>query len=59
MNLLPFPGLDGWQIVVAIVEKVSKKKIPPKVKQTISMIGIGLLMVFAVFIMIKDIIRLV
>ncbi len=59
LNLLPFPGLDGWQIVVAIVEKVSKKKIPPKVKQTISMIGIGLLMVFAVFIMIKDIIRLV
>ncbi len=59
LNLLPFPGLDGWQIVVAIVEKVAKKKIPPKVKQTISMIGIGLLMVFAVFIMIKDIIRLV
>ncbi len=59
LNLLPFPGLDGWQIVVAIVEKVARKKIPTKVKQTISYIGIGLLMVFAAFILVKDIIRLI
>ena len=27
-NLLPFPGLDGWQLLVLIVEGISRKKIP-------------------------------
>lgn len=58
LNLLPFPGLDGWQVLVAIVEKVARKKVPQKAKQIIQTIGFGLLMVFAVFIMVKDVLRL-
>ncbi len=59
LNLLPFPGLDGWQIVVAIVEKVARKKIPLKAKRIIQIVGFALLAVLAIFIMVKDIIRLV
>ena len=57
-NLLPFPGLDGWQIVVAIVEKIIRRKINPKVKGIVSYIGLGLLLALAVAVTVKDIIGL-
>ena len=53
-NLLPFPGLDGWQLLVLAVESIFKKKIPEKVKNIVSLIGIGLLLVFMVVILAKD-----
>ncbi|MCQ2800577.1 MAG: RIP metalloprotease RseP [Bacilli bacterium] len=53
-NLLPFPGLDGWQLLVLIVEGCLGKKIPEKVKNIISLIGIGLLLVLMVGIIFKD-----
>lgn len=55
VNLLPFPGLDGWQFLVTIVEGVAHKEIPPKVKNTVSAIGIMLLFVLMVVIVFKDI----
>ncbi len=55
-NLLPFPGLDGWGLLVTLIEKIRKKKISEKVKNTVSFIGLALLMIFGVFIIIKDII---
>mgnify|MGYP002672954682 CR=1 FL=1 len=57
-NLLPFPGLDGYQILVAAVEKVFHKKIPPKVKAIISYVGLGILFLFSFFIIVRDILRL-
>ena len=59
VNLLPFPGLDGWQFVVTIVEGVTHKEIPPKVKNTVSAIGIMLLFALMILIVIKDIIMVV
>ncbi len=56
-NLLPFPGLDGWGLLVTIVEKGFKKKMPQKAKSIASLVGLGLLMIFAVFITIKDILQ--
>ena len=53
-NLLPFPGLDGWQLLVLLVESVFRKKIPEKVKNIVSLVGIGLLLVFMVVILAKD-----
>ena len=55
VNLLPFPGLDGWQFLVTIVEGVAHKEIPPKVKNTVSAIGIMLLFVLMIVIVFKDI----
>jgi membrane-associated protease RseP (regulator of RpoE activity) len=58
-NLLPFPGLDGWQLLVTILEDGFKKKVSEKVKNTVSIVGLGLLFVFAIAITIKDIVALV
>ncbi|MCQ2796634.1 MAG: site-2 protease family protein [Bacilli bacterium] len=59
LNLLPFPGLDGWQLVVIGYEAITRKQIPTKVKGIISAIGLGLLFLLMIFIIIKDIIRLI
>ena len=58
-NLLPFPGLDGWALLVTVIEGISKKKVPEKVKSIVSFIGLGLLILLMVAIMVKDIIQLV
>ena len=57
-NLLPFPGLDGWQILVTTIEGISKKKIPDKVKSIVSMIGLILLFALMAAIIVMDILRL-
>ena len=57
-NLLPFPGLDGWQLLVLFIESVFKKQIPPKVKTIVSLVGMILLFTFMVLIIIKDVIGL-
>ncbi|MDY0100626.1 MAG: site-2 protease family protein [Bacilli bacterium] len=57
-NLLPFPGLDGWQLLVTLIEGVSRKKVPDKVKNIISTIGLILLFGLMILITIKDIIGL-
>lgn len=56
VNLIPFPGLDGWQLLVTAVEGISRKKIPEKAKNIVSFIGIALLFVLMAAIVVKDII---
>ena len=58
VNLLPFPGLDGWHLLVLFVEGVFRKEIPPKVKNIVSAVGIGLLFLLMVLIIVKDIMGL-
>lgn len=57
-NLLPFPGLDGWQLLVTAIEGATRKKIPNKFKQIMSVIGLGLLFVLMIAIVILDITRI-
>lgn len=54
-NLLPFPGLDGWQLLVTCIEGVSKKKVPTKFKLIATYIGYALLLLLAVALLFKDI----
>ncbi|MBM3909871.1 MAG: site-2 protease family protein, partial [Firmicutes bacterium] len=58
-NLLPFPGLDGWHLLVITIEGIFKKEIPASIKNTISLIGFFILMSLMVFLLIKDILALV
>ena len=53
-NLLPFPGLDGWQLLVLIIEVTARKKIPEKAKNIVSFIGLGLLLLLMVVVLAKD-----
>ncbi|MCQ2742941.1 MAG: site-2 protease family protein [Bacilli bacterium] len=57
-NLLPFPGLDGWQLLVTAIEGISKKKVPAKVKTIVSFVGLALLFGLFILITVKDIIGL-
>ena len=54
INLLPFPGLDGWQLLVLIVEAIAHKKIPNKVKTIVSIVGLALLFTFMGVLLFKD-----
>ena len=56
VNLLPFPGLDGWQLLVLAVEAIAHKKIPNKVKTIVSIVGLALLFTFMVVLVVKDVI---
>lgn len=56
-NLLPFPGLDGWHLLVVVVEAITHKEIPSKVKQIISFVGMILLFALMALVFVKDIIN--
>ncbi len=57
-NLLPFPGLDGWQLVVIAIEGISRKKVPDKAKTIMSYIGLALLFGLMIVLIVKDIMGL-
>lgn len=58
VNLLPFPGLDGWHLLVLAVEGIFKKEIPAKVKNIVAFVGIAILFTLMLLIIIKDIVGL-
>ena len=57
-NLLPFPGLDGWSLLVTAVEGITRKKIPQKVQGIVSFVGLVLLIGLMIVIAVKDVIAL-
>ncbi|MBC8479178.1 MAG: RIP metalloprotease RseP [FCB group bacterium] len=58
LNILPIPGLDGGHIIVSIIEGVSRRKLPTRVK--LGILQVGMLFLLAVFalVMFNDIARL-
>jgi regulator of sigma E protease len=58
-NLLPFPGLDGWHLLVITIEGIFQREIPSRLKNVVSMIGFFILMSLMVILLIKDILALV
>lgn len=57
-NLLPFPALDGWALLVTAIEGISKKKVPQRIQGIVSMVGFILLFGLMILIAVKDIISL-
>jgi len=55
VNLFPFPGLDGWHILVLAVEAISKKEMPAKVKGIMSFVGIAILFLLMILLIFKDV----
>ncbi|MCC0636297.1 MULTISPECIES: RIP metalloprotease RseP [unclassified Clostridioides] len=59
VNLLPIPALDGWRILMLLLEAVrGGKKLDPNKEGMINVVGFGALMLFMLFITYKDILRL-
>ena len=54
-NLFPFPGLDGWHLLVIIIEAITRKEVPAKVKAIASAVGMILLIGLMVVILFKDV----
>lgn len=58
LNLIPFPAFDGGRILFLIIEKITKKKIPPKVENMVNTIGFLAIIGLMIFVTFNDIIRL-
>lgn len=55
MNLLPIPALDGWLVLVSIIEAVFKIRIPKKAKTIAQAVGISLIILLFLFAITSDI----
>lgn len=58
LNLIPFPALDGGRLLFLGIEKVKGSKINPKIENAIHSIGLAFLLLLAVIITYKDILKL-
>lgn len=59
LNLLPIPALDGGRIVFLAVEGITRKKVNPKVETIIENVVFWLLMIFIVYVLFQDVLRMV
>lgn len=58
INILPFPVLDGGHLVMIIIETITRREIPVKVKIAINNTGFVLLLLLMAFIVYNDILSL-
>ena len=54
-NLLPIPGLDGSQVLLALIEKVIRREIPTRIKYALQMAGLILAFGLMIFATVNDI----
>jgi len=53
-NILPIPALDGGFIAFTLVELATRKKIPLRIKNTITLVGFALLMGLMIIVTFRD-----
>lgn len=58
-NLLPFPALDGGQIVLLLVELIIRKPVKREIAGYINFVGLALLMLLMLFVTYQDITKLI
>lgn len=58
LNLIPFPALDGGRLLFLFIEKIKGSKVNPKIENAIHGIGLALLILLAVAITYRDILKL-
>ncbi len=58
LNLIPFPALDGGQIVVVLIEKIIRRKLPPVVANVLTLAGFAALLLLSVIVSWHDIAKL-
>jgi regulator of sigma E protease len=55
MNLLPFPPLDGGRIIVETIERVTRRSIPVRVINSVTIVALALLVMLFFFVTGQDI----
>lgn len=58
INILPFPALDGGQLLIAFLERITRKKVPDSILNRINFAGFVFLMGLGLLITLKDVIQL-
>ena len=58
INIMPFPVLDGGHLLMIIIETITRREIPVKVKVAINNTGFALLLLLMAFIIYNDILSL-
>ena len=58
INILPLPVLDGGHLVMIIIEGITGKPIPTKVKVAIQQVGMALMLMLILFVIYNDISRI-
>ena len=57
-NLLPIPPLDGGMLVFTGIEKLLGRPINPRIQNALQMVGLGLFLLLAIYVLGIDILRL-
>ncbi len=57
LNLLPFPPLDGGNLLLILIEKITRKRPSEKISLIIQMVGFALLLLFMLYVTMNDITR--
>ncbi len=58
LNLMPFPALDGGRLVFFGIEKLKGSRVSPKIENTVNAAGFVLLLLLALLVTTRDILRL-
>ncbi|MFB3056828.1 MAG: RIP metalloprotease RseP [Ignavibacteriaceae bacterium] len=58
INIMPFPVLDGGHLIIILIEGITKREIPVKIKIAIQNTGLIILLLLMAFIIYNDIISL-
>lgn len=58
MNILPFPALDGGHIVFAVIEGITRREVPVKIKLAFQQGGVIILLLFMAFVLFNDVTRI-
>lgn len=58
MNLLPIPGLDGGKIIFTLIEMIRRKPISKEVEGTLTLAGVGLLILIMIVVTFGDVAKL-
>jgi regulator of sigma E protease len=58
LNILPLPVLDGGQIVFVLIESITRRTIPLKVKMIVQQVGVAALVLLVLVVSYNDIVRI-
>ncbi|MBQ4068411.1 MAG: RIP metalloprotease RseP [Lachnospiraceae bacterium] len=58
LNLVPFPALDGGRLFFLIIEAIRRKPISREKEGIVNFVGLMILMVFMVYVMFNDIMKI-
>jgi len=59
MNILPIPALDGGHLVFILIEGVTRREVPIKIRMAVQQVGFVLLIVFMAFVVYNDAVKLI